>query len=234
MEAIQNTLLGSFEQYTREFAKKFEVKEEDALIFSSEYWGAKPTLAAPQQQPKESRKRPESSEPATVKVPKPKVMKLNTCPHILKTTGVACGGKCEGTHCTRHIPKTTPDSIANNTTPTITSMFSRTLQKQEVVPVVLNAANIKKRVEQLKIERNAQGRLVHADTGFIFDDNKKVTGKQLEDGSITDLVDDDIERCKELHVDYILPEKLGGVTIKLEALTVADDMGYEAISDDEN
>jgi hypothetical protein len=232
MEAIQNTLLGSFEQYTREFARKFELKVEDALTFSGEYWGAKSTLAVPQQQ-KESRKRPESSEPATIKVPKPKVMKLNTCPHILKTTGVACGGKCEGTHCTRHMPKPA-DSVANNTTPTITSMFSRTLQKQEVVPGVLTAASIKKRVEHLKIERNAQGRLVHADTGFIFDDNKKVTGKQLEDGSVADLVDDDIERCKELHVDYILPEKLGGVTIKLEALTVADDMGYEAISDDEN
>ena len=237
MEAIQNTLLGSFEQYTRELAKKFELQVEDALTFSAEYWGAKSTLAPPQQP---TRKRPESSEPATVKVPKAKVMKLNTCPHILKTSGAVCGGKCEGTHCTRHTPKpaaaaTTADSSSSSSAAnTITSMFSRAMQKQEVMPAVLNTALIRSRIETLKIERNSYGRLVHQDTGFIFEDGK-VTGKQLEDGSVEALVVDDIERCKELHVDYVLPEKLGGVIVKLESLTVADDMTYEAepISDEE-
>ena len=64
-------------------------------------------------------------------------------------------------------------------------------------------------VQTLAIRRNAFGNLEHPETHFVFDkETKKVFGKQLEDGKISDLTAEDIEECKKFKFNYNIPVNL--------------------------
>ena len=75
----------------------------------------------------------------------------------------------------------------------------------------------------LVIRRNAFGNHEHIDTKFVFDPkNKKVIGKQLEDGNIAVLTKPDIEICHMHKFDFEIPEMLD-LTKKDDSTDVMDD-----------
>lgn len=70
--------------------------------------------------------------------------------------------------------------------------------------------DIYKKIEKncLAIRRNAFGNYEHEETGFLFNDTKKVHGVQLKDGSIRLLNKDDFDLCNKFKFMYIIPDNL--------------------------
>jgi hypothetical protein len=56
--------------------------------------------------------------------------------------------------------------------------------------------------EPIQISKNNFGKWEHPDTGLIFDDNTKVVGRQLEDGSVAKLTESDIDMCKKYCFEF--------------------------------
>ena len=67
---------------------------------------------------------------------------------------------------------------------------------------------VKTKVPEIKISKNAFGHKEHKETGFIFDENDKVYGKQNVDGTICFLDENDIDICKQYKFGYIIPTNL--------------------------
>lgn len=58
------------------------------------------------------------------------------------------------------------------------------------------------------IYRNQFGHYEHQRTGFLFNSEKRVFGKQNEDGTISSLQSDDIMTCRQYKFQYEVPELL--------------------------
>jgi len=75
------------------------------------------------------------------------------------------------------------------------------------IPVVIK--NITSTIQPIPIRKNCHGNLEHSETKLIFDKNtKKVFGKQEDDGTVSDLCDDDIQTCKKFKFAYDIPQNL--------------------------
>lgn len=61
----------------------------------------------------------------------------------------------------------------------------------------------------ISIRRNQHGNLEHPETGLIFDKKSQtILGKQEDDGTISELTDEDIEKCKQYKFRYNVPDNL--------------------------
>lgn len=68
---------------------------------------------------------------------------------------------------------------------------------------------ISETVPIIQIRKNEHGNYEHPDTKLIFCKNeKKVIGKQKDDGTISNLTKDDINNCNKFKFKYILPDNL--------------------------
>lgn len=94
--------------------------------------------------------------------------------------------------------------IVGNETNKIKSSTSKNNTKQPEI--------IKKLVEKIptiQIRRNNFGNFEHAETGFIFNNNtKRAYGKQNDDGSVSELTEQDIDLCHKYKFVYDIPENL--------------------------
>jgi hypothetical protein len=77
------------------------------------------------------------------------------------------------------------------------------------------------------IGRNKWNNYEHLETRFVFDPNdKSVYGRQCDDGSVVELVRDDIELCKKYKFAYVIPSNLNkntdGGDVEIDEL--ADDI----------
>ena len=64
-------------------------------------------------------------------------------------------------------------------------------------------------IPQVLITRNSFGRYEHAETGLIFDSASRVViGKQLPDGTVDHLTEEDIDMCNAFKFKYELPTNL--------------------------
>ena len=82
-------------------------------------------------------------------------------------------------------------------------------------------------IPTIAVRRNRFGRFEHAETRLVFDQvNRVVIGKQEDDGSLSDLTEDDIELCKKFKFMYSLPENLDKRetldTLKIDELEESD------------
>ena len=58
----------------------------------------------------------------------------------------------------------------------------------------------------IPIRKNTHGNLEHPETGLVFDrKTETVIGKQQDDGTISELEDEDIEACKKFKFRYNIP-----------------------------
>ncbi len=104
------------------------------------------------------------------------------------------------------------DSLTQTQLPLSKGQKKRTPPKKK--PVILH--NLENNLEKIHIRRNTFGYYEHPETGFIFDEKTHcVIGKQREmldphksNHTIDPLTKEDIEKCKELRFDYLLPDTL--------------------------
>ena len=74
----------------------------------------------------------------------------------------------------------------------------------------------------ITVRKNKYRNLEHLETKLIFDPTaKRVIGRQKSDGTIAELIEDDIENCKKYKFDYKLPENLDQKT-NLEQVKVQE------------
>ena len=89
----------------------------------------------------------------------------------------------------------------------------------------------------IPLRRNAHGNLVHPETSLVFDKKlNMVVGKQEDDGTVSELTDDDIEACKRFKFKYTIPDNLDNKgdleNIKIDELDESSDV--EVVMDDDD
>ena len=73
------------------------------------------------------------------------------------------------------------------------------------IPVI---KNIKSKIPTILIRRNKYNNYEHSDSKLLFNSDKKVYGKQNDDGTVDGLTDEDINMCNAYKFSYIMPENL--------------------------
>jgi len=77
------------------------------------------------------------------------------------------------------------------------------LSKQEL------KEQIEKRTQEVEVRRNKYGNWEHYGSGIVLDkQTRKAYGRQLEDGTVAPLSEEDIEVCKCVGFKYILPDNI--------------------------
>ena len=87
--------------------------------------------------------------------------------------------------------------------------------------------NLIKTVKESPVRKNAFGNYEHPVTGLVLNkDTKKAYGRQEKDGTVSDLTDDDIQKCKQYKIDYDPPFSLdaGDDTDDIKAVDELDNM----------
>ncbi len=99
---------------------------------------------------------------------------------------------------------------AKNQTRLVTSSNTSLKASSKSTPLV--PALVTKLVDKLptiEIKRNKFGNFEHSDTSLLFDKkSEKVIGRQLPDGQIAQLRENDIEACYKYKFDFIVPDNL--------------------------
>jgi len=96
-------------------------------------------------------------------------------------------------------------------------------------PVIKKVKNI---AGELAIRKNKFGNFEHMQSGLVFNTDKMVYGKQLEDGEIADLTAQDIETAKKYKFAFKLPENLN-VNKNLEDVNIEELEEEEELNDDD-
>jgi hypothetical protein len=94
-------------------------------------------------------------------------------------------------------------------------------------------------VPVIPIRRNKFNNYEHPETGFVFDTrNERVVGKQQDDGSVADLTDEDIEKCKKFKFVYDIPSNLDTNTgldkVKISGIEDDEDIPVEEDEDEDD
>jgi len=77
------------------------------------------------------------------------------------------------------------------------------LSKQEL------KEQIEKRTQEVEVRRNKHGNWEHYGSGIVLDkQTRKAYGRQLDDGNVSPLSEEDIEVCKCVGFKYILPDNI--------------------------
>lgn len=126
-------------------------------------------------------------------------------------------------------PKTTASkTTAPKTTGSKSSKESRSGDSTTVI------AKLVANIPAIPIRKNAFGNLVHPETGLVFDKarNNKVSGRQLDDGAIAPLTDEDIQNCKKFKFTYDLPKNLDTAELDKKIDELDDDEDIPVDDDD--
>lgn len=79
----------------------------------------------------------------------------------------------------------------------------------------------------ISLTKNAHGNLEHVESKMVYNqDTQKFYGKQLDNGTVTDLTSDDIEYCKQHGYDYEIPLNLNQADDEIQ-LNEEDDLADE-------
>lgn len=124
-------------------------------------------------------------------------------------------------------PKT-PASSSKKTLEPKTPAKKTVAPKQE--PSILKKIN--QTLPSILVKRNKFGNYEHLESHLILDkEDKVVIGKQLDDGTIADITDEDIEICKKYKFEHRLPENLDKNKKNIDDVAI-EDMDEELGEDD--
>lgn len=90
-----------------------------------------------------------------------------------------------------------------------TKSKTRTKKKQQKISDILQ--KVVQNTEVLNIRRNLFNNFEHAETSFVFNEDKMVVGKQDNSGSILPLTEEDINTCIEYNFLYQIPTTIDDV-----------------------
>jgi len=97
--------------------------------------------------------------------------------------------------------KAKPASKSTTKTPSASSSKSKGSQPKVLSTLLTKTAAI-------CIRKNAFGNLEHPPSKLLFNKDKKVYGKQADDGTILSLTDEDLEECKRFKFEFEVPKNL--------------------------
>ena len=126
-----------------------------------------------------------------------------------KNQGQPCGsGVCEesksGQYCKKHL------SQENEVKKEAKEEKKPKAKKEE--PILSKKElqeKIEKRTSEIEVKRNKFGNFEHQGSGIVLDRNThKAYGKQNDDGTVSELTEEDIEFCKSIGFKYILPSNI--------------------------
>jgi hypothetical protein len=87
----------------------------------------------------------------------------------------------------------------------------------------------------IPVRRNKYDNYEHPQTHLVLNPKtRKVYGKQQDDGTVSELTDDDIEQCKKYKFEYILPGNLdtGNENVEIDELDEEEEVEDDVIEDD--
>ena len=85
-------------------------------------------------------------------------------------------------------------------------------------------------ISSIQIKKNEHGNYEHPETKLVFSrEEKKVIGRQLNDGTVAALTSDDIDICDQFKFTYTVPETIDLVSAKNQQTD--DDTVIEKLDD---
>ena len=105
---------------------------------------------------------------------------------------------------------------------------SEAKSKEVVKPVI---KKIQSTLSTIKLRFNQFSNFEHRETSLVFNKDKQVIGKQMEDGNIASLTKEDIETCKQYKFSFVLPENIN--TNSKESVSI-DELNDEEIIEEED
>jgi hypothetical protein len=115
----------------------------------------------------------------------------------------------------------------------------KTVAKKTVAKkaAVKSEPSILKKITQvapvIQIKRNSFGNYEHTESHLVFDkEDRVVIGRQMSDGIVIDIDDNDIEICKKYKFDYRLPENLDKNKKNADDVII-DEMGEEELNEED-
>ena len=108
-----------------------------------------------------------------------------------------------GNYCKKHLTQEGKEEKKVEKKPVKTKKEEVILSKQEL------KEQIEKRTQEVEVRRNKYGNWEHYGSGIVLDkQTRKAYGRQLEDGTVSPLSEEDIEVCKCVGFKYILPDNI--------------------------
>lgn len=208
-----------FDSIMREFcdtlARKFNLNANEVF---SVWSGTSSTPASSPASPKITAST--SSDPDT-EITREKIMASNKdmLAAMCKKKGLKMSGKKE------ELVQRLVDSLANDQK---TDKKPEPKKKESTAPII---KSINERTAELAIRKNKFGNFEHSQTSLVFNTDKLVYGRQMEDGKVNDLTADDIELCKKYKFPYKIPENLN--TAKNMDDVKIEDIEDEVLDDDD-
>lgn len=142
---------------------------------------------------------------------------------LCKSKGIKCGGKKD--ELIARLQELDAKPVAKQVTTKTVSNVEKKVEsktKPETKPKPLDILKtISNNIVPVHVRTNDFGNVVHPPTGLVFNTKtKRVIGHQEEDGSVSELCDEDIENCKKFKFQYDTPQNLdkkaslGGVKVQ--------------------
>jgi len=142
---------------------------------------------------------------------------------LCKSKAIKCGGKKD--ELIARLQELDAKPVAKQVTTKTVSNVEKKVEsksKPETKPKPLDILKtISNNIVPVHVRTNDFGNVVHPPTGLVFNTKtKRVIGHQEEDGSVSELCDEDIENCKKFKFQYDTPQNLdkkaslGGVKVQ--------------------
>lgn len=107
----------------------------------------------------------------------------------------------------------------------------KVISKVSSTPV---ATKLTSNIKPAAIRINQYGNYEHPETSLVFDKKtKNVIGKQSDDGKIKELTVEDIDTCKQMKFDYVIPNNLDNNKNKDEYVEELDEIIEDEDEDEE-
>jgi hypothetical protein len=161
-----------------------------------------------------------------IPMPSPKKVEKKTINEVLKKASTKTKSKCihpiakgdkkgqpcgvsvsdeskTGNYCKKHLGQEVEKKEEKKAAPVKAKKEEVILSKQEL------KEQIEKRTQEVEVRRNKYGNWEHYGSGIVLDkQTRKAYGRQLDDGSVSPLSEEDIEICKAVGFKYILPDNI--------------------------
>lgn len=125
-----------------------------------------------------------------------------------KNAGQPCGVSVSdesktGNYCKKHLSQEEEKKVVEKKPVVKAKKEEVILSKQEL------KEQIEKRTQEVEVRKNKYGNWEHYGSGIVLDkQTRKAYGRQLDDGTVSPLSEEDIEICKYVGFKYILPDNI--------------------------
>ena len=201
-ETLKNHVDSVVMEYIKSLSKKFNLEEKELLsLWNSSYEEEKSSRKTVK---KRVVQKPDLTDVDMTDLSRERLLKCNKAEltALCKSKGVKCSG--------------TKDELLNRLLgeePAKTNSKTKASAKAPAKKVEKKQAPIIEKLNQSKpvfmVRKNNKGNYEHPETGLLFDNKtQEAYGKQEEDGTVSDLNEEDIETCKKFKFSYRLPVNL--------------------------